>query len=322
MKKIAVLILLLAATVIAACSKSGNNEILGRWVIVEVRDKVQTSNYFQQRIREQSVKVNFPIGSAIEFMKKGLAHANGISIEYDFPEKGKLRMRTGNGAPDTMVDYVINGDRMEWDYGEVIVTFAREGGAGRKGSSDKDAGDGNQAENPDGGGSAEFYEPLPDDYKKLAAEVFAKLPGTWVGYAFDNRQRIEVTIPDLNLSGAVGALGDYMDGRFIPQIAITDITATVSLKPNGDIPADESFTPADAVLEIKGNLSLYRKSGDDDYTAQVFLSDERNWIKKDERAELDRFSLDFEVKAGQPEGPGEGTVYPWKEALTGMTKVE
>lgn len=323
MRKIAVLIMLLAATVFSSCSKSGNNDILGRWVIVEVQDKVQTGNYFQQRIREQSVKANFPIGSAIEFMKKGLAHANGISIEYDFPEKGKLRMHSANGAPDTMVDYVIDGDRMQWDYGDVVVTFEREGSGGLNGSSGKDAGDGNRAENPDDGGSAASLEVLPPNYRSLASEVFAKVQGTWVGHAFDDRQRVELTIHNMRPPVGVGFKDSDMQNATLVE---SRITATVALKPNGDIPADESFTPADAVMEITGYLFLYRMSGDDDYTVWVEVNDEKKWIKKDERAELgvdlDQFSLSFGVKAGQPEGPGEGTIHPWNEALTGMTRVE
>lgn len=190
--------------------------------------------------------------------------------------------------------------------------------------------DGNPPENPDGGGWDDVYEQLPADYETLASELFAKLSGTWVGFAFDNRQRIEVTIPEQDFSGRIAALGDMAGVNFIPRIVNTDITVTVSLKPNGNIPADESFAPMDAVLEIKAIPRLYRKSGDDDYTVRVVtISAEKNWIKKDKSVDrdpfpfddLDHFSFEFEVKAGQPEGPGEGILYPWNEALTGMTKV-
>lgn|GEM_PF-779026 len=339
-RKIAALAALLIAAVTAACSDSGNSEILGRWVITDVQDKVYTDNYFQQRIREQAVSANFPKGAVIEFMKKGLAHANGISIEYDFPERGKLRMRTGDGAPDTMVDYVINGDRMEWDYGDVIVTFERDsGGSGQKsepvegaggqtdetigdagGQTGEPAGDGGdtRGESADGGGTAQTYEPLPADYRTLALDAFVQMQGTWRGYTDNERQQIEITIHELNLNDGMGVDGD---GQNL-LTALKNFVATVTLSANGNVPADDNYKPADAVFVTTGNLYFFRKSGDDDYTVKVMTSTWKDWKKRDNNADLEKFSLSFEVPAGRPNGPAEGIINPGGGTLTGMTKVQ
>lgn len=315
MKKIAVAVVLLVASVIAACSKSGNDKIVGRWVIVEVQDKVQTNNYFQQRIREHSVSVNFPIGSTIEFMKKGLAHANGISIEYDFPEKGKLRMRAGNG-PDTMVDYVIDGDRMQWDYGEVIVTFEREGGRSARTDESVADEDGKRGEVSAGGGSSGPYEPLPDNYYELALEAFSKMPGTWTGYAFNESQKIELTIHELESTGVTGG----GQGQGITS-AHKSVPATIKLAANENARADDSRIPADAVIETRVVLFFVKKTGDDDFTIIVQSMADKNSIKGDDRADLEDFALTFEVKADKPEGPVDGKILSGGDALTGMTKV-
>jgi len=315
LRKIAVMVVLLAASVIAACSDSGNDEILGRWVIVEAQDKVQTNNYFQQRIREQSVRTNFPFGSAIEFMKKGLAHANGISIEYDFPEKGKLRMRTGNG-PDTMVDYTIDGDRMQWDYGDVIVTFEREGGRSAR-TDEPVADDGGNRGEVSGGGPSGSYEPLPDDYYGVAMEAFRKIPGTWTGYAFNGSQKIELTIHEVDESKGVSAVGD---GHGLKR-AFTHVPATVKLAANENARADDLHTPADAVFETTAKILLVKKTGDDDFTTIVETLNDKKWTRKDERVDLEDFALSFEVRADAPEGPVDGTILPGGDALTGMTKV-
>lgn len=130
MRKISALFIVAMLVIVsAACSGSSNPDIVGRWAIVEVDDSAMSSQPIPENIRKRALSTLYPKGAIVEFMDNGLAHAfsSGNSTEYDFPDKGKLRLKNGNGpGVDLMVGLSIKGDRMEWDFGEFVVIFERQ----------------------------------------------------------------------------------------------------------------------------------------------------------------------------------------------------